>query len=178
MKTATRSSPVSLRHDTASFLFSAFVVILSAFAGYGLAFLLFSSGGTLSLLPVSPFSGCSTFGEYSLRAAKICRPVLLETAAVFLCAYVDFEKVLLAVVFSLRGLSLGAALYAVTLIPDFSALLFLPLVYAGVTSVFMLLTRFVRRGCGNVPLPQATVYMLLTGGIVSAATLLTTLLFT
>ncbi len=178
MKSEVSLVPVRLGHDTASFLFSVFVVIVSAFAGYGLAFLFLTSGGSLVLGVANPYAGCSLFADYVLRCAELCRTVLLETAAVWVSTYVDFEKPLLAVIFAVRGSSLGAGICAVTLAADFAELLFLPLACATVTAVFLVLTRYLRRENGRVPLSQSVVYALLAGGIASALTIGSTLFFT
>ena len=87
MKSEVSLVPVRLGHDTASFLFSVFVVIVSAFAGYGLAFLFLTSGGSLVLGVANPYAGCSLFADYVLRCAELCQTVLLETAGCRRYAY-------------------------------------------------------------------------------------------
>lgn len=165
-----------LGHDTVSFLSSVFVVIISAFCGYGLAFLFIPAGDALTLMSTDPYAGCILPVEYALRAAEMCRPVLMETAVVWISAYVDFEKPLLAAVFSMRGISLGISLYAVMLAAESSPLAFLPLAYAAITAVFLIFTRHLRRDVGRVPLTESIVFALLAGGVASAITLVATLL--
>ncbi len=172
-KNAASSFRHRLGYDTAAFLSSVFVVILSALCGYGLAFQLLSAD-MLSVSCTDPYAGCAGAAEYVLRAASLCRPVLIETAAVWLSAYVDFERPLLIAVFSLRGLSLGIALCAVVLSAERTVLAFFPLAYAAITAVFLILTRHLRRDVGRVPLSQSVVYALLAGGIASVITILAT----
>lgn len=166
----------SLGHDTVSFLFSVSVVVLSAVCGYGLALLFLPANGVLSISPAAPYAGCVLPAEYILRASELCWPVLIETAIVWISAYVDFEKPLLAVIFSLHGLSVGGSLCAVLLAAERSRIVFLPLAYAAITAVLLVFTRFLRRDVGRVPLSQSAVYALLAGGVACTVALAATFL--
>lgn len=165
--------PQRLGYDTISFLSSVFVVILTAFCGYGLARLFFPSG--VLLTSTDPYAGCMLPIEYIFRSGELCRPVLLETAVVWISAYVDFEKPLLFAFFSLRGLSVGVSMYTAFLSFERSGFLFFPLSYMAVTAVFLIFTRCLRQDVGRVPLSQSVVYALIAGGVASAITLVSAL---
>lgn len=139
--------------------------------------LLRNSGFTLSVQPADPYAGCGFAAEYAVRAAFLCLPTILQTTAVWLSAYVRFEKILLISLFALRGLSLGTALRLVLLLEADPPVLGHLLAY-GVISLILLGMVFCVRGRECVrPFPDSLTVMLIAGGASTLTAVLASLLY-
>lgn len=118
----------------------------------------------LSVQAAEPYAGCVFLPDYAVRAVYLCRPIILYTIAVWLSAYVRFEKILLITLFSLRGLAFGMALRLALALTDtlFPALFtgihaFITMILAGL--VFCIHTKDDVR-----PLPDSLILMMIAGG--------------
>lgn len=168
--------PRRLGHDTASFFLAVLSLICAAFAGYGAAALLIFPETGFLLSGTDPYAGCQIPAEYVVRCAELCLPVLLQTVLVWISAYVVFERTMLTSLFSLHGLSVGSAIYAVIRMENSSRLAYLLLADAAIIAVHLILTRAVRRDSGRVPFSESLIYMLTAAGAASAIKIAASLL--
>lgn len=170
-------TPHRLGRDTASFLLSLIFVLLGAAFGYGIALLSFRDTVSLILTPADAYAGCQLPAEYAVRAAALTRPLLLETALMWISAYVSFEKPLLALLFGQRGFSIGAAVCTLASGTNTPLSALIPFAYTIITAIFLILTRCIRKEERTAPLSETAVYALIAGGIACAVLLLISSLY-
>lgn len=138
----------------------------------------FQTNGTFphSVQAGEPYAGCVLLPDYVIRAVYLCRPAILYTIAVWLSAYVRFEKILLITLFSLRGLAFGMAL---RLSLALSGTLF-PALFTGIhTFITLILAGLVfciHTEDGVRPLPDSLTLMMMAGGSAVLLTLSASLL--
>lgn len=166
-----------LGRDVSAFIYALFVTLIFAFWGYAAVLLIFSQGSTVSLLLVDPYAGCRDLPDYAIRAAVLCRPILWQAAILWLSAYTQFEKALLTLVFSIRGLSLGIAVYLLLLSPAAREFAFLPVAYTAVTAVFLLLTSVIHTETGARSAGESFIMALVAAGAASGIFIVISLLY-
>ena len=146
-------------------LFSLAVTILSAVGGYYLA--CFLCGGTsfsLSVQSIDPYSGCDLFPEYAVRAARLCRPILLHATVLWLSPYTKFDMPLTSAIFIDRGISLGLSIRFCTAVTANTSLSLLPLLYALITSILILFAYSLRTAQTVRPFRDTYVNYLIASG--------------
>jgi len=150
--------------------FSATVTALTAFAAalfLGLKFadlLTEQFDGALVVRTLSPYADCDLLPEYAIRTAQLCAPVLLHLFLIWLAAYVQFENILLAVLFFLRGLSAGMAARFVLILDASAAVLLLPLMHAAASILMLMMVFHIRTEDGICSFPDSLTAMMITGG--------------
>jgi len=132
--------------------------------------------GTLSVSPVVPYAGCDLPPEFCVRAAQFCLPTVLQLMLIWLCAYVRFEKPLLAVLFAARGISFGMAFRLCVLLSAPPAAYIAACVHAAISVLFLFLVFHIRTDNGIRPAADSVTAMMITGGFCCAPIILTTLI--
>ena len=135
-----------------------------------------NTAGTLGIERILPYAGCDLAPEYCVRAASLCVPTLVYLALIWLCAYVRFEKPLLALLFAMRGITLGAAVRLCVLLSA-PGTVFLALgIHALITLILLTLVFRIRTSCGLLGAADSLTAMMITGGLCCTAIILTTLI--
>lgn len=132
--------------------------------------------GVLRIQRLSPYAGCDLTVEYAVRAARLCLPTLAQLFICWLAAYVSFDKILLAAVFTLRGCSFGMALHLCLLLCAEIPLIICTAVHAGITVIFLMTVFHIRTEEGIRPLPDSITALLIAGGACCAAVIVSTFL--
>lgn len=178
MDSAERRSRSAVPHSAACLLLSVLAFLLAIPLGILMADALLQYGKfTVSVQFADPYAGCALAVEYAVRAARLCLPTVLYTAGIWAAAYVRFEKLLLSLLFFLRGIACTAALYLSLTLSGGT----LPLVYISahllITLILLGLVFCVRERDGIRPFPDSLTAMLIAGGASALAVVLSSLLF-
>lgn len=141
MHTGSCAHNVALDRAFSVALLAVAVTAISTAAGYYLGDLCASNSNTAVIIHTTdPYRGCSLFVEWLTRAARLCRPMLLQSLLLWLAPYTKLEAPISSAVFMDRGVSLGLALqFCVSETTDISVSL-LPLLHTLITAVFILFT--------------------------------------
>ena len=158
-------SPKKLPRSFVGTVLSVLAFSLSLILGILLADVLQTHGAfPLSVQTAKPYAGCALLPEYVVRAVYLCRPAIFHTAAVWLAAYVRFEKILLISLFSLRGLAFGMALrLSLALTGTLFPALFTG-IHACITLILAGLVFCIHTEDGVRPLPDSLTLMMIAGG--------------
>ena len=133
------------------------------------------SGPSFSVVIHNPYSGCALLQDYITRAAFLAFPGILYTIAVWLTAYVHFEKTALVILFSLRGICGGSAL-RLALFTAASNSIWLSIgAHTGISLLLLWLVFCIRRDDALIPLPDSFTAMMTVGGACSLLILLSSL---
>lgn len=139
--------------------------VLSAIAGYYLAGLLSEFAGySVTAHTTDPYIGCHLFPEWVTRAARLCRPMLLQSLLLWLAPYTKFDTPLTAAVFMDRGLSLGLALKFCTANTYGLSITLLPILHTLVTAIFILFAYSLRDTVSPRPMKDTVVHFLIASG--------------
>ncbi len=166
-----------LRRDTASFLFALGVTVFAVFIGYASFPFLLPQGSVVSLIPTELYAGCKTAADCILRLAFLCRPILIQTVAIWISAYVQFEKALSGFVFLVRGVSLGIGLRVLFCTPPNAAYAVCTVAYMLVTAVLLLLTRCVHERNGTRSADETFICTLIAAGAASSIFIAVSILY-
>ena len=141
MHTGSCAHNVALDRAFSVALLAVAVTAISTAAGYYLGDLCASNSNTAVIIHTTdPYRGCSLFVEWLTRAARLCRPMLLQSLLLWLAPYTKLEAPISSAVFMDRGVSLGLALrFSASEASDLSIAL-LPLLHTMITAVFILFT--------------------------------------
>ncbi len=152
---------------------STLVFAIFTLFGAGLASVLDSgTEGILRIQRISPYTGCDLGVEYAVRAARLCLPVLAQLFICWLAAYVYFDRLLLCVVFALRGLCFGSAMHLCLLFGAEVPLLLCTLLHAGISVVFLITVFHIRTETGSRPLADSVTALLIAGGVCCTAVIM------
>ncbi len=172
-----RKSVNCLRRDTAAFLFALCITVLTALVGYSSVPLITPDGCSVSLLPVNLYADCETVTAVILRFTVLSRPILVQTALVWLSAYVHFEKALSGFMFAVRGVSLGVAIHVLFDLPDSAAFAPLVVAYTAITVILLLLVRCIRKESGARPAGESFICALIAAGAALCVCIAVSLLY-
>lgn len=176
MSSSTRIQHKSLSPAAAVTALCALLFLAAAALGYFFAgHLLDGIGGGVSLHVQPIYDGCDLAPEYAVRAATICRPIVLESCLLLWALYVPFEKALLASLFFLRGIALGAALKFSIMLHAPASLLALLSAYVFISIVYLILL-YIQRSRGDCRFSEEALISMIAGGGCCAALLLSSAL--
>ncbi len=164
-----------LGKDTSAFFCALASLVLGALAGYFFSLITGAFEHPLVLSAVRLYKDCVRPLEYALCAAKLSAPILIETAVLWLGAYVSFEKPFLLLFFAFRGIFLGAALTALMTLETPSPLSWLLLSNVVITASLLILTRAIRNGDGTLPMHESVIYALTSAGVSGVVYILSSL---
>ena len=165
MHTGSCAHKVSLDRAFSAALLAVVITVLSAVAGYYFGDLYVSNSDTDVIIHTTDlYRGCSLFVEWLTRAARLCRPMLLQSLLLWLAPYTKLEAPISSAVFMDRGVSLGLALrFSASEASDLSIAL-LPLLHTMITAVFILFTYSLHDSRTVRPVRDTCVQFLIASG--------------
>ena len=176
MSSSIRTQHQSLSPAAAVTALCALLFLAAAALGYVFAGHLFNGiAGSISIHVQPIYDGCDLAPEYAVRAAALCRPIVLESCLLLWALYVPFEKALLASMFILRGIALGAALKFSLMLHAPVSLLALLSAYAFISIVYLILL-YIQRSRGDRRFSEEALVSMIAGGSCCAALLLSSAL--